>query len=159
MLNPTPPLKSLPFLEDCYAHHYATNTFLFWMSGNASDTLLPWWEMTDGPKTAEQKDERILMILWSAGFSQFWKQPTSRFLIIWNKKSSCYSRKKKKKILPQERPLLLQTKCCFFIFQPKLHWDTEICFCVLALLGSRAIPYSEWGEKGGMPSGGAPSPH
>lgn len=48
-------------MEGGYAHHYATNTFLSWMSGNASATLLPGRELTNIPKMAEQKDERILM--------------------------------------------------------------------------------------------------
>lgn len=31
--------------------------------------------------------------------------------------------------------------------QPKFYWDTEICFCVLALPSSMAIPYLESRER------------
>lgn len=125
------------------------------MSGNAWAALLLWWELTNVPEMAEQKDERILMIPWSARFTDSGHKQPQDFL-SYGIRNLVVIKKKKKKILPQQRPLLLQTKCFFFIL--RLNYSGTLRFA-LVLPSSMPIPHSESGERGGMPSGGAPSPH
>lgn len=108
MFDPTPPPKTLPFFGMLTTVPPMHSFFLdVWKYCSHLITT----KGGDG-QMAEQKDERIWTILWAAGFTNFGKNQPQDFW-LYEIRNLLFIKENKNPL--QQRPLLLQTKCFFFI--------------------------------------------